>query len=142
MSSDVRFTCICAAQQRAQQDPQRHHAWTPRVRSRNGAMDGLGLHTFDAASFENTLAHVAPVRTQSPIVFSSRGISTLHITSHRLIKSICPAMKSPTISWTILPRHTTRDPPMFSARASVPKWANAHQDMIHLFLVSRALVSP
>ena len=42
-------------QQQAQQQHQRHQAQVPRIRSRNGTMSGLGLHTFDPASFEHSL---------------------------------------------------------------------------------------
>ena len=42
-------------QQQAQQQHQRHQAQVPRIRSRNGTMSGLGLHTFDPASFKHSL---------------------------------------------------------------------------------------
>jgi hypothetical protein len=37
------------------QQPQQPNAQPPRIRSRNGVMDGLGLRSFDAANFGNTL---------------------------------------------------------------------------------------
>jgi hypothetical protein len=42
-------------QPQAQRYRQRHQAQAPRIRSRNGAMGGLGLWTFDAVSFKNKI---------------------------------------------------------------------------------------
>ena len=67
-------------QQQAQQHSQRHQAQVPRIRSRNGAMDGLGLRTFDAASFENTLEQlISHQPEQNPRSYSAAG----HINSPR-----------------------------------------------------------
>ena len=68
---------------------QRQQAQAPRIRSRNGAMDGLGLHTFDPASFEHTLEQLMshqPDQNHRP--YSSAQInSPRHMTSPHQIHS-------------------------------------------------------
>ena len=71
-------------QHAAQQHPQRQHAQTPRIRSRNGAMDGLGLRTFDAATFETTLEQLMPhLSEQNHRSYSAAG----HMNSPRHLAS-------------------------------------------------------
>ncbi|KAH9068291.1 hypothetical protein EDB83DRAFT_2378183 [Lactarius deliciosus] len=76
-------------QQQQQQHAQRHQAHVPRIRSRNGAMDGLGLRTFDAASFENTLEQlISPPPEQNHRSYSTTQInSPRHFTSPHQIHS-------------------------------------------------------
>ncbi|KAI9455775.1 hypothetical protein BJY52DRAFT_1278510 [Lactarius psammicola] len=74
-------------QQQQQQQQQRHQV--PRIRSRNGAMDGLGLRTFDATTFENTLEQLMSLPPeQNPRSYSTTQInSPRHITSPHQIHS-------------------------------------------------------
>ena len=77
-------------QQAQQQQHQRHQAQAPRIRSRNGAMDGLGLHTFDPANFvEHTLGQLMshqPDQNHRP--YSSAQVnSPRHMTSPHQIHS-------------------------------------------------------
>ncbi|KAF8267105.1 hypothetical protein EI94DRAFT_1684032 [Lactarius quietus] len=69
-------------QQQPQQHSQRHPIPPPRIRSRNGAMDGLGLHTFDPASFQNTLeqlmSHQPDLNPRSYSVNSPRHPTSPH----------------------------------------------------------------
>ncbi len=73
--------------QQQQQQQQRHQV--PRIRSRNGAMDGLGLRTFDATSFENTLEQlISPPPEQNHRSYSTTQInSPRHLTSPHQIHS-------------------------------------------------------
>lgn len=74
------------------QHSQQSQGQPPRIRSRNGATDGLGLHSFDAASFGNTLEQLkSPLPEQNhvpfpaPQVHSPRQINRphqLHSPSH------------------------------------------------------------
>jgi hypothetical protein len=70
-------------QQQQQQQAQRHQSHVPRIRSRNGAMDGLGLRTFDATSFENTLEQLVSHLPEE----NHRSYSVAQINSPRHITS-------------------------------------------------------
>jgi hypothetical protein len=67
------------------QQLQQHHP-QPRIRSRNGVTDGLGLRSFDAASFENTLEQLkkGPLVEQNhrsypgPEIHSPRHLNSPH----------------------------------------------------------------
>lgn len=67
------------------QHPQQAHAQPPRIRSRNGVTDALGLRSFDPASFENTIEQLkSPQPEQNhqpypvPQINSPRQIPTPH----------------------------------------------------------------
>jgi hypothetical protein len=85
----TRDSPVHSQQQQQAQQQQRHQAQVPRIRSRNGAMDGLGLHTFDPAAFQETLEHLIghqPDQNQRP--YSSAQInSPRHMTSPHQIHS-------------------------------------------------------
>ena len=61
------------------QQPQQHHPQPSRIRSRNGATDGLGLRSFDTASFENTLEQLkSPVVEQNHRSYPANQINSPH----------------------------------------------------------------
>ncbi|KAI9510996.1 hypothetical protein F5148DRAFT_1175117 [Russula earlei] len=67
------------------QHPQQSQPQPPRIRSRNGVTDGLGLHSFDAVTFGHTLEQLkSPLPEQNlrpypaPQVNSSRQINSPH----------------------------------------------------------------
>ncbi|KAN0129983.1 hypothetical protein V8E53_012137 [Lactarius tabidus] len=79
-------------QQAQQQQRQRHQAQAPRIRSRNGAVDGgpgLVLHKFDPAAFQHTPEQLIGQRPdQNQRLYSSAQInSPRHMTSPHQIQS-------------------------------------------------------
>jgi len=67
------------------QHPQQSQTQPPRIRSRNGVTDGLGLRSFDAANFENTLEQLKsplPEQNHRPYPAPVNSPHQIHSPSH------------------------------------------------------------